>query len=295
MRASKSNLAQSAGRIGLIVSTLLGLSAELTAAQEVLKPQESVRPDRVRYVLSAPADPAHRYIHERLERRNVLERVSKFLSPFRLPRDVVILVQSCDGDVNAYYENATIVICYEYLAYIDAHAPSGWHEEGVRRRDAIIGPTVDLFLHEMGHAVFDLLKIPVLGREEDAADLFAAYIQLQADPEDALALISGVAFLGRQETREAMAATVELKHFAKEHGLPGQRLFNVLCVAYGFDPKLFADVITRWNLPPERAENCSLEYAQIDHAFKTLIVPHLDTALFEEVRSKKWLRFWPSR
>jgi len=30
--------------------------------------------------------------------------------------------------------------------------------------------TFDLFLHELGHAVFDLLKIPVLGREEDAAD-----------------------------------------------------------------------------------------------------------------------------
>lgn len=295
MRASKGKLAQSAGFTGLIVSILLNLSVAGAVAQEAIQNQESVRADRVRYVLSAPADPAHRYIHDRLARRNVLERISKFLSPFRLPRDVVILVQSCDGDVNAYYENATIVICYEYLAYIDSHAPIGRDEDGLSRRDAIIGPTVDLFLHEMGHAVFDLLKIPVLGREEDAADLFAAYIQLQADREDALALISGVAFLGRLETREAMAATVELKHFAKEHGLPGQRLFNVLCVAYGFDPKLFADVITRWNLPPERAESCALEYAQIDHAFKTLIAPHLDLALLEEVRAKKWLRFWVSR
>jgi hypothetical protein len=278
-----------------VAAFLLVLSTLLAEAQQPAQQPDAVRTDRVRYVLSAPADPAHRYIHNRLERRNVLERISKFLSPFRLPRDVVILVQSCDGDVNAYYENATIVICYEYLAYIDAHAPSGWYEDGVRRRDAIIGPTVDLFLHEMGHAVFDLLKIPVLGREEDAADLFAAYIQLQADREDALALISGITFLGRKETREAMATNLELKHFAKEHGLPGQRYFNVLCVAYGSDPKLFADAVDRWNLPPERAEGCALEYAQIDHAFKTLIAPHLDMALLEEVRAKKWLRFWPSQ
>jgi len=266
--------------------SILLLTCGMPQAQEA-------RADRVRYVQVAPLDPAHGYIHEQLQRRNVLERISRFLSPFRLPQDVVILIQSCDGDVNAYYEKATIVICYEYLAYIHSHAPLDADEYGVTRRDAIIGPTVDLFLHEMGHAVFDLLKIPVLGREEDAADLFSAYILLHADRADARALITGTAFLGRQETRDAMAINLELKHFAKEHGHPGQRYFNVLCIAYGFDPVLFADAVTRWHLPPERAAGCRDEYAQIDNAFRKLIVPHLDQDLLREVHERKWLRFWP--
>jgi hypothetical protein len=41
-----------------------------------------------------------------------------------------------------------------------------------------------MFLHETGHAVFDLLEVPVLGREEDAADLFSAYIMLHFGKDD---------------------------------------------------------------------------------------------------------------
>lgn len=294
-------------RLAAVIAVATALSAADIAALDAAGRQDHAGPgpatadrtatdrattNRVRYVLMPPANPAHRYIHIRLTGRNVLERVSKALSPFRLPRDVVILVHGCDGEVDAFYENATIVICYEYLAYIDSHAPAGGTDGEVRRRDAIIGPTVDLFLHEMGHAVFDLLKIPVFGREEDAADMFSAYIMLHMDKEDAHALIAGISFLGREETREAMAQNLELKHFAKEHGLPGQRYFNLLCIAYGFDPQLFADAIERWHLPPERAEGCAAEYAQIDHAFRTLILPHMDLVLLEEVRRANWLRFW---
>jgi len=64
--------------------------------------------------------------------------------------------------------------------------------------NAILGPFVDVFLHESGHAVFDLLKLPVLGREADAADLFSAYVMLQLGKEDARTLILGSAYLERR-------------------------------------------------------------------------------------------------
>jgi hypothetical protein len=35
----------------------------------------------------------------------------------------------------------------------------------VRNADAIVGPTLEMFLHEVGHAVFDYLSVPVLERE----------------------------------------------------------------------------------------------------------------------------------
>jgi hypothetical protein len=68
---------------------------------------------------------------------------------------------------------------YEFLADILKNATEKTLPIGVTRRDTIIGPLVDVFLHESGHAVFDLLKIPVFGREEDAADQFSAYIMLR--------------------------------------------------------------------------------------------------------------------
>ncbi|KAB2875914.1 MAG: hypothetical protein F9K38_14250 [Pseudorhodoplanes sp.] len=257
--------------------------------------QNEVRPDRVRTELVAPDNSAHAFIHWQLKSRATLERLAKFFSPLRLPRDVLMTVKGCNGEVDAYYEDAVITVCYEYLAYIREQAPAARSEEGLRRRDAVVGPTIDLFLHEMAHAVFDLLKIPLFGREEDAADQFSAYLLLHADREEARALITGTAFLGRVESQEVMSKNTELRYFAREHGHPAQRYFNLLCAAYGFDPVLFADAVSHWNLPPERARGCAQEYAQIDRAFKALIVPHLDPVLWEEVRARKFLRNWPGQ
>jgi Zn-dependent peptidase ImmA (M78 family) len=42
----------------------------------------------------------------------------------------------------------------------------------------VIGPVSLVFLHELGHALLDVLQIPILGREEDASDQLATYMLL---------------------------------------------------------------------------------------------------------------------
>jgi hypothetical protein len=42
--------------------------------------------------------------------------------------------------------------------------------DGVAPLDALVGPLLDTCLHEFAHAIFEMLRVPVLGREEDAAD-----------------------------------------------------------------------------------------------------------------------------
>ncbi len=37
----------------------------------------------------------------------------------------------------------------------------------------LAGPLLDTILHEVAHAMFDMLRVPVLGREEEAADQVA--------------------------------------------------------------------------------------------------------------------------
>ena len=63
-----------------------------------------------------------------------------------------------------------------------------------------------------------------------------------------------------------------------EHGTSAQRLYNLLCLAYGSDKELFADVVQKGYLPEERAESCEDEYRQVDYAYRTLIAPHVDRA-----------------
>lgn len=258
----------------------LALAAPATAAE--------LKTGRVRAEVVAPKNSAHQAIYDELKRNHLVERIAEFLSPFRLPRDVVIKVEGCDGTVNSFYGDGVISICYEYLEYIRDNARQARAAGEPTPASAIGGATIDVFLHEMGHAVFDLLDVPLFGREEDAADQFSAYLLLHLGGEQSRELIQGVAFLGRRETREAMAGRQQLKHYADEHGLPAQRYFNLLCTAFGFDAKLFADAAAQ--LPAERAEGCDDEYAQLDNAFRKLIWPHIDQARLGEIRAKNLLK-----
>ena len=72
---------------------------------------------------------------------------------------------------------------------------------------------------------------------------------------------------------------LSVEHFANEHGTGAQRFFNVLCLAYGFDAKLYADFVEKGYLPKDRSEGCEDEYKQVAFAFDTLIRPHIDAKL----------------
>ena len=182
----------------------------------------------------------------------------------------------------------TVTVCYEYISDILRNAPKETTPAGVTRTDAIVGPTLEVFLHEVGHAVFDYLEVPILGREEDAADQFAAYLLLQFASTDARRLIAGVAY---SYNIDATVPSLKKNPYADEHGLPAQRFYNVLCMAYGADPKLFGDLVEKGYLPNERAEGCGGEYTQVALAMKKLISPHIDQRRAKRVKAKRWLRF----
>src|SRR3954451_9754464 len=130
--------------------------------------------NRVSVSYMLPKNPAHQQIYERLKERRALERLQDFLSPFRLPRTLKISLAGCDGEADAYYEDDAITICYEYIDDLWKNMPAETTEAGVAPIDTVIGPLFDTSLHEFGHALFDMLNIPVFGREEDAADQVAS-------------------------------------------------------------------------------------------------------------------------
>ena len=240
----------------------------------------------VSYVL--PKNPEHQPIYERLKERRALERLREFLSPFRLPSTLKVSLAGCDGEADAFYDDDEITICYEYINDLWKKMPAETTADGMAPIDAVIGPLFDTSLHEFGHALFDMLNVPQFGREEDAADQVSAYIILQLGKTEARQLIMGTAYAYKTEA-ESAAGPPLLKEFADEHGTPAQRAYNVLCIAYGADPKLFGDFVTKGYLPKKRADVCEDEYQQVAHAFETLIGPHIDRALAKKVLDKGWL------
>jgi hypothetical protein len=241
---------------------------------------------RIEYVM--PTNPAHLSLYEQLKKVRALERLQVLMSPLRLPRTLPLKVSGCDGVSNAWYDEGVVTVCYEFLDDILKSAPDQTLPVGITREDAILGPFLDVFLHETGHAVFGLLKVPVFGREEDAADMFSAYIMLQFGKDDARKLILGSAYQYKADVQNPQLS-LAIKKFSDEHGIPAQRFFNVLCIAYGADQKLFADVVEKGFLPKERAEGCDGEYEQTAFAFKALIGPYIDKKLASKVL-KTWMR-----
>jgi hypothetical protein len=244
------------------------------------------KPNQIKYEYVPPKNPAHQPIHDQMKQGRALEHLQELLGPLRLSYPLTIKVEGCDGVANAFYSDEVVTVCYELLADILKNAPTQDLPGGLSRADTILGPVLAIFLHETGHAVFSMLQIPVLGREEDAADQFAAYVMPRLGKDEARRLMLGSAYHHRIQM-PGQEVKIPIQALSNEHSTPAQRAFNILCIGYGADKKLFADVVEKDLLPKGRAEVCEREYDDVEFAMTKLIKPHIDQRL-----AKKFHEVW---
>jgi hypothetical protein len=270
-------------KFGLLL--LIGLfaltSMEAAAADEP-------RAQRIQVEAEPPGNPELQEVYDVLKERQWLEKIQEIYGVFKLPADITIKATSCNGVSNAWYTHGVVTICYEYLDDIRKSMPQATTLQGLTPSDAVIGQFVYTVSHELGHALFDVLDIPLLGQPEDAADRFAAYMMLQLDRDQAHRLLAGAAYSYNNYIRNQQV-TVPLIAFADEHSAPMQRFFNLLCMAYGADREAFAEAVDKGYLPLQRARSCKMEYGEMNFAFEKLFVPVIDSELWKQVMSKKWL------
>ena len=167
-RSANSKVAMTKVRLVLAVSGMILISALAATASTPGKSHQV----SVSYV--PPEDTAHQQVYDLLRERGSLEKLQELLSPFRLPWTLNISLTECDGEADAMYWDGTITICYEYIEELRSYMPAKTTPAGIEPIDTLVGPFVDTVLHEFAHALFDYLDIPVLGREEDAADQVSA-------------------------------------------------------------------------------------------------------------------------
>jgi hypothetical protein len=272
-----------------VVTSVVAAGSILAAAHAEARKAGPARPEpnRIDIAYVEPKSAVNEPVYKLLKQHQVLEKIRDLLSPLRLPHRLLLQTRDCDGISNAWSNEDSVTVCYEYLNDIWKNAPEQTTPTGIAPIDTVIGPLLDVFLHEAAHAIFASLQIPIFGREEDAADQFSTYMMLKFDKDEARRLILGSAYQYKGDMA-APTITIQQQKFADEHGTPAQRFFNLLCTAYGGDPKLFADVVEKGFLPEDRAVGCQREYAQLSHAFATLIGPHVDTKLARKLH-KRWL------
>lgn len=237
----------------------------------------------VRLIYEESKKPEHAAAAEWMKQEHILEDAAEMLSIIRLPKLLTLRAESC-GESNAWYDSDTHVLtfCYELVReFIMMGARGGQFE--LTPEQAVVGPLLFIVLHETAHAVFHILAIPVLGQEEDAADQLAVLAATRFGGDFAERMLRAAAFMYDHDSKVRKPGEED---FADVHGLDRQRFYNVLCLAWGADPKLYDFAKDLGKLPQERAEGCSAEYEQVRYAVRVLLRNHVDEKEIERARAK---------
>jgi hypothetical protein len=130
---------------------------------------------------------------------------------------------------------------------------------------------VGTLYHELGHALIDQLQLPVLGREEDAADTLASLLIDDVWTEDsATNMITDSANAYLLYDAENQDQGNETPYW-DVHGLDLQRYYNLICLFYGASPDTRGDMVTTFDLPSDRADGCPSEYEQAQASWGVML------------------------
>ena len=281
----------------LAASALLSVLVSPGAAQA---PADLINPE-IEINYAEPKNPDLRPVYQHLKNRRVLETLQQFLAPLRLNRKLLVKFDQCGASSVHYKPQGPVTICYEYAADVERLAPKETVTlvaGPVTTESAIVGPVVQAALREVIIAAFDVLQIPVWGRQDDAADRVAAFTMLQFGPDVAWNTVVGFQWF---LSGNALAPP----DFADIRGAVVQRYYTTLCIAVGAeqrqifkfaanDQRHFLWFVAQGNagdLPYARYTSCVEEFDNVRQAFNQSIMPHLDSALLERVRKTSWIQF----
>ena len=216
-----------------------------------------------------------------LREAQLLEQFAAALNEFlHIPVDLTLALADCD-QANALYQpqRRTVTVCYQLLQHF-ASVFSHSSQEPQKLIELVIGNVQFVLLHEVGHALIDVLQLPVLGREEDAADQIAAWLLASSGTGGRKAVLAVARYFvdSQQPARPGRQLPVW-----DEHPLDAQRYYNILCWLYGHDSRQYAYLVEDdplpipMPLPTSRAHRCTGEVQQFQRSFLHALTPYLKT------------------
>ncbi len=227
----------------------------------------------VRVVYDAPLNAAETATVKALKASGVTESVVVLMNEtFSFPRQLDIVF---GGEEGPLYDSDTnqILIPYSFVEEIKSRfAVAKYAETGVSPEEAAQDALMHTLFHELAHALISLHELPVLGKEEDAADALAAVLLIECFEEGQEIAISA-ADLFDLESEEI--DEFEEQDFWDEHSLDVQRYYSTLCHVYGSDPEKYAHLKDDGVIGEERAELCIEEYEQVSKGWMSLLSPYM--------------------
>ena len=146
--------------------------------------------------------------------------------------------------------------------------------------------TFTLF-HESGHLLIHELDLPVLGKEEDAADAAGVLEMFKSitDKDEAFNALNDVAdywtYSSNAMTDEDFSYNVNTYD---DHSLDVQRANNMVCLMVGKDSDEFADTAQAFEFDDDMIDQCLTDYDQADHSWTKVLAPYVAKAPGPEIK-----------
>lgn len=230
---------------------------------------------------NGPAGDEAREISEQLQHTEALESAVALINELFDTEPLVTLRMGAEDGPLFDGEQRRIDIPYAFITDVRTRfraAEAFSEEELVTVSDDVLLHTL---FHEVAHALIDVYDIPVLGREEDAADGLATVLLIEYfEGGHEIALTAAQMF----QLESPPTAALEAADFWGEHSLDQQRFYQLLCHVYGSAPEQFADLMEEQGVEPERLEQCETEYEQLVASWQALLAPVSDKFLSEPLQ-----------
>ncbi|MDV5167532.1 DUF4344 domain-containing metallopeptidase [Photobacterium rosenbergii] len=226
----------------------------------------------IRYAFIPSLDELDQQTIQEIRQTDTLNTVQELSdSVFNLAEPVNIVFGTEDGPLYDP-ESDQIEIPYHFWREMIDNFSADFHDNTEQAKlsqedsqyvyQAAEGALLHTLLHEVGHAYIALNQVPIVGKEEDAADSFANVLMLNyLEDGDSQAIHAATLFA----IEDKQIDSFDDLDFIDEHSLDIQRYYYSLCLIYGSDPEqyqtLFQDLESE--VKTEREEICIEEFDRV--------------------------------
>jgi hypothetical protein len=228
----------------------------------------------IRTAYDAPSSVANAQAEEVLKVGGTDALARDFTEAFSLPTDITI--HAVNQFVGPFWDpsNHSITLSYGFVNYIARTLEQNF--AAVRNSRQELGKevaAVDAFVlaHELGHGLIRVFSLPVLGKEEDAADSLAAVFLTRFVPGGDGFTFDAAKFFHGMSARQRKLAPAD---YWDVHSLDEQRAYEIVCWVAGSKQADYQAVAKLGILGPARLQTCPSEYQQKLDSWTQLLRPH---------------------
>ena len=166
-----------------------------------------------------------------------------------------------------------------------ALAPAGRAQSRIMDTDAFVAANlIAIFYHEFGHALVDVMRLPIFGQEEDAADVLSILMVHEVFEENAARDIAWASAVGMKGAASAARLDPDDVAWWDVHGPDLQRYYTMVCLFYGADSSGRRSFARDMDLPDARARYCEEEYELASESWGPVLDELYDRGAGESLR-----------